>query len=438
MKKIALALALAASVLSLNAQVKSVSQAKAAVDKAKEVSLNPKKAGNVNTWLKLGQSYLDAYNAPQGEAWVGASKQDLALVGVKPGTPEEVTIGGETYIKEVYPTCNYYFKNDVLNIIEVTSPVVDNPLGGAFEAFKEAYKLDTKKAKTADIAKAFETISQKYVDQGYNAYTFGDYAKASEYFENAANVSVTAPSPAADTNSFYNAALTAWMAKDYDKADRIFNFCLDEFKYSGNDGDVYAKLADIYEKTEQKDKVKAILERGFSEYPQSQAVLIGLINYYIVNNEDTSRLFQLLESAKQNEPNNASLWYVEGNVFKELGKVDEAVAAYRKCSEISPDYEYGYIGEGILWYNNAIDLQEKAANEMDDAKYEVLAKQFEESLKNCIKPFQTAFDLTKDNSLKVSIAEYLKNACYRFASEDESYKAAYDKYAKIVAEGRVD
>jgi tetratricopeptide (TPR) repeat protein len=128
---------------------------------------------------------------------------------------------------------------------------------------------------------------------------------------------------------------------------------------------------------------------------------------------------------------------VEGNIYKELGRIEEAIASYEKCAEINPEYEYGYIGEGILYYNQAIDIQEKASNEMDDAKYMVLAEQFEKSLKDCIVPFEKAFNMTKDASLKVSLAEYLKNACYRFASEDESYKAAYDKYAKIVADGKV-
>ena len=184
--------------------------------------------------------------------------------------------------------------------------------------------------------------------------------------------------------------------------------------------------------------MKDILERGFASHPQSQGILIGLINYYISNQEDPGRLFDLIGQAKQNEPNNASLYYVEGNINKELGKIDEAIAAYEKCAEINPEYEYGYIGEGILFYNQAIDIQEKASNEMDDAKYMVLAEQFEASLKNCIEPFEKAFNITKDEALKVSLAEYLKNACYRFASEDESFKAAYDKYAKIVADGKVE
>ena len=212
---------------------------------------------------------------------------------------------------------------------------------------------------------------------------------------------------------------------------------MDEYKYEGSDGDVYAKLADIYDKASDKVAMKDILEKGFASHPQSQGILIGLINYYISNQEDPGRLFDLIGQAKQNEPNNASLYYVEGNINKELGKIDEAIAAYEKCAEINPNYEYGYIGEGILFYNQAIEIQEKASNEMDDAKYMVLAEQFEQCLKKCIAPFEKAFNMTKDDSLKVSLAEYLKNACYRFASEDENYKAAYDKYAKIVADGKV-
>ena len=440
MKKIVLALALIASLQVAGAQVKSVSAAKAAVAAAKSAAENPKKATKVATWLKLGQAYMEAYEAPQGSAWVGATKQDLQLVNgnQKPKSVEEVVLEGIPMTKEVYADCNYYFRDGVLQMIEVTNPAVPDALGGAFEAYKKAYEVDVKKSKAGDIATALKNIGQKYVEQAYNAYTFGDFAKSSQLFEAAAIATSTQPCAALDTNAFYNTGLTAWIAKDYDRAKTFFNKCLDEYKYEGTDGDVYAKLADIYDKTDNKAAMKDILEKGFSSHPQSQGILIGLINYYISNQEDPNRLFDLIGQAKQNEPNNASLYYVEGNIYKELGKIEEAIAAYEKCAEINPEYEYGFIGEGILFYNQAIDIQEKASNEMDDAKYMVLAEQFEKCLKDCIVPFEKAFNLTKDNSLKVSLAEYLKNACYRFASEDENYKAAYDKYAKIVADGKVE
>jgi hypothetical protein len=72
---------------------------------------------------------------------------------------------------------------------------------------------------------------------------------------------------------------------------------------------------------------------------------------------------------------------------------------------------------------------------MDDAKYMVLVGQFEEALKGCIEPFETAFNLSAEGDVKVSIAEYLKNACFRFRT-DEAYMAKYEKYNKIVAEAR--
>ena len=440
MKKIAIVLALIASLQVAGAQTKSLPAAKSAVEAATAAAANPKKATKVATWLKLGQACMEAYDAPQGAAWVGASKQDLQLImgNTKPTSVEDVTLEGQSFLKEVYPNCNYYFRDGVLNMIEVTNPAVPDALDKALEAYKKAYEVDAKHSKTNDIANALKSIGQKYVEQAYNAYTFGDFAKSSSLFEKAAIATSTKPCAAVDTNAIYNTGLTAWIAKDYDRAKTFFTKCIDEYKYEGTDGDVYAKLADIYEKAGDKDAMKAILERGFTNHPQSQGILIGLINYYISNQEDTGRLFDLIDQAKKNEPNNASLYYVEGNINKELGKIDEAIAAYEKCSEINPNYEYGYIGEGILFYNQAIDLQEKASNEMDDAKYMVLAEQFEKSLKNCIAPFEKAFNITKDNSLKVNIAEYLKNACYRFASEDETYKTAYEKYAKIVADGKVE
>ena len=177
-----------------------------------------------------------------------------------------------------------------------------------------------------------------------------------------------------------------------------------------------------------KKAMKSVLEEGFSKFPSNQGILIGLINYYITSGEDTDRLFSLLDDAKKNEPGNASLYYVEGNIYLQLGNAEKAKEAYRKCSEINPEYEWGYIGEGMMYYDQAIEIQDKAQSELDDAKYMELVKEFEVVLKNCLAPFEKAFEITKDDMVKMTVAEYLKNANYRFSSQDPSYKEAYDKY----------
>lgn len=437
MKKIALVLALIASMQIADAQVKSPSAAKAAAEKAQADAANPKKNTKVATWIKLGQAYIDAYSAPAGNAWVGAGKQELALVmGSKPAKSEVVEVNGQQMTKDTYENCNLYFSaNEVLQIIEVTKPVYADALDKAYKAFQEAAKVDEKGSKTADIANALKDISGKLVQDAYNEYTFGNMKAASEYFEKAAVVSATKPCTAIDTNSFYNAGFTAQIAGDNDRAKKMYDICLDKYNYEGEGGEIYAKLADLCDKADDKEGMKNYLEKGFARFPQSQSILIGLINYYISSGEDTGRLFELIDEAKKNEPNNASLWYVEGNINTQLGKIEDAVAAYEKCAQINPEYEYGFIGEGILYYNKAIELQEKAQSEMDDAKYQKLAEEFEAALKNCIAPFEKAFNLSKDDALKVNVAEYLKNATYRFRDEDANFKAAYEKYADIVAKG---
>ena len=437
MKRILIALAVLLSVQVADAQTKTPEVAKKAVEAADAAAQNPKKAVKVATWLKLATSYMDAYNAPAGNAWVGATKQELALLmaGQKPLSVESVVIEGQPFQKEIYADKEFYFNEaGQLLIINVTKPVVEDALAKAVEAYKKAYEVDVKKSKVKDINTGLQTIAQKYLDEGMNSYTFGNLAEASQLFEKAAEASATAPLSKVDTTALYNAGFTAWAVKDYERAKTFFEKCLAE-KYYYDDGEVFAKLADVYKNTGDPKKGMEILESGFVMFPQSQSILIGLINYYLENNENPDRLFELIGMAKKNEPNNASLYYVEGNIHKQLGNNEKAIESYYKCVDINPDYEFGFIGAGILYYELAVKLSEEASNEYDDAKYMALVEQFEKALHDAIDPFEKAFAISKDNSLKVNIAEYLKNIYYRFISKGADYEAGYKKYDEIVKNG---
>ncbi len=425
------------SVQLADAQVKAPEAAKKAVDAAEAASKDAKKATKVATWLKLATAYMDAYNAPKGSAWLGASKQELQLVmgNDKPVSSENVVLAGDPVVKEVYAEKELYFnQNGQLILIRVTKPVYADALDKAFEAYKKAYEVDVKKSKVKDITNGLDLLTQNYLDDGMNCYMFEDYAAASKLFGKAAEVSAAQPLNKVDTVALYNAGFTAWMVKDYPRAEEFFNKCLDiNYYYEG--GEVFAKLSDIYNNTDRKDKAREVLELGFTKFPQSQSILIGLINYYLESKQSPDRLFELIAEAKKNEPNNASLYYVEGNIYNELGQKDKAVEAYYKCAEINPEYEYGFIGAGILYYNQAIEIQDKAAAELDNAKYEALVEEFEKALLNALEPFEKAFAISKDDSIRVNIAEYLKNIYYRFSTKGADYEAGYNKYNEIVKTG---
>ena len=312
----------AAAFTSANAQVKSIAAAQTAVQKAQADVENPKKAEKFTTWIKYGQTLVDAYDAPAGSGWIGANKNEVQLVSnnEKPMSVEQVVLNGQSWEKEVYPTRNYYYNEmGQLGIIEVTKPIYEDALMRALDAYIKAGELDVKHQKTKDITGAMLSISGKFNEEAYTAYTLGDLKKASQLFESAAIAREAEPLSQLDSNSIYNAGFTAWLAGDMDRAEKFFKRSYD-IGYYGDGGETFAKLADIAEKKGEAEKGKDYLEEGFQKFPQSQSILVGLINYYINNNGSTDRLFELLDEAKKNEPNNPSLYYVEGNICNQLGK----------------------------------------------------------------------------------------------------------------------
>ena len=434
MKRILIALAVLLAVQVADAQVKSPEAAKKAVLAAEEASQNPKKNTKVATWLKLATSYMDAYDAPVGNVLVNSPRVQLQMMmgNEKPTAVEEVVVDGMPFKKEVYSNKNLYFDGtDVLRIVEVTVPVFEDPLAGALAAYAKAYEVDVKKSKEKDIVAGIQSIQQKYFNDGMNQYSLGDYKKAGELIVKAAAAAETAPNSVVDTTALYNAGYIYWASKDFETAKNLFEKCLANNYYYEN-GEVYAKLGDVYFNLGDKAKGVETLETGFVKFPQSQSILIGLINYYLESGENTDRLFELIGQAKQNEPNNVSLYYVEGNIHKQLGDFDKALAAYKECATVDPNYDFGYHGQGALLYDKAVELSEKAQNELDDAKYQALVKEYEQVLLDAIEPFEKAFEVSQNIQVKLNAAEYLKNIYYRFSSVEDKYMEGYKKYNEYV------
>lgn len=451
MKRILIALALLACVQIAGAQVKAPAAAAKAVEKAEVASKDPKKAAKVATWTKLAQAYMDAYDSPAGNAMVGISEQELSLLmaSEKPTSTENVVLEGAEYVKKVYANKDLYFQNGVLAMIIITKPVLDDPLAKALEAYKEAYAVDTKQSKLKDIVTGIEKIKNNYTKDAFNAYQIGDLAGASDYFAKSAAASKVEPYAQLDSIALYNAGFTAWMIKDYEKAKVYFEDCLSN-NYYHQDGDVFSRLSDVYTNLGDAENSVKILEEGFIKCPQSQGVLIGLINHYIKNNEDTERLFELINLAKANDPKNASLYYVEGNVYAELRKAslnpenladvngyeEKAIAVYDQSSAINPDFEYGHIGKGVMYYNIADELTKIASDpNLPYKQWNEVAKLQTESYRKAFGPFETAFNMTKDEALKQQIALFLREICYRLYEEGAEWQQAYEKYNEIVKAG---
>lgn len=401
-----------------------------------ETSLqNPKKAGTWEPWFKLSQAYYDIYAYPTADVYQNAQQFEVRLLTKgKQYTTEERVCRGETYTVDCYADKDlYYDANGVLQFWLVKKPLMEDALARSLDALQKAYKLDEFAYKNKKYPETAEKIHTAYHNTGLFYYMAGDQATAEEFFEKAYHSTENPILNRVDTIGVYYTALMARDNGKIEKAIELFRKDLDA-GYSAK-GEVYAALADLYREKGEMENFKETLEKGFSAFPENQQILVGLINYNLDTNGDSSKLFELIHQAQANEPNNASLYYVEGDINKKLGNKEAALELFQKSYDIDNTYLFGIVNKGIIYYDEALEYQEKANAELDDAKYEALLGEVNNSLRKAIEPFEQSYELAAgDRELQVAIAEYLKNIYFRFRMESDEYMAAYEKYNTIYKE----
>jgi tetratricopeptide (TPR) repeat protein len=409
---------------------KSPEAAKKAVETAKVAAENPKKATKVVTWLKLANSYMDAYNAPTGNLFLNTPRVQLEqmLALKQPIAAEQVEVDGTPYIKEDHGDKYLYFDAEgVLRIIEITKPVFEDALAGALEAFAKAAEVDVKGAKTKDILAGIELVGAKYFEEGMNKYTFGDMAKAAELVGKAADAVQTAPLSKVDNTYTYYAAYIYMQAGNFEVAKKYFEKCV-EVGYYADEGNLFPALAEVYMKLGDEEKGVETLQKGFELFPENANLLVGLINYYLPKEGGEADLLSLIEQAKKAMPDNASIYRVEGDIFKRIGDFEKAEAAYRQSIAIAPEAPEAYISLGGFFIDRGNEFFNKGQETFDQKEYEALMEQYEQMLIVSLEPLEKAYALMPEGDFKREIANTIKSVCFVLRNKEAKYQEMYDLY----------
>ncbi len=429
MKKILIALSLILSLTMVSAQPKNAAEAQKAVAKAEAAAADAKKAAKPATWIALAKAYVDAYDQPSKNILTGTPQNEVKIFLKEQqvlGTSQKKGAEGMYNVDSYADKDLYYNEAGILDFYVITKPALEGDiLAKAIDALEKAKAVDPKDSKAKDITAMMQDIHDKYANEGLSQYLAGDFTKAAGLFKKAADCASNPLLGQEDAQNAYYCALVSNMAGNKEQAIEYYKKCLAMGYFQ--DGNTYSNLAEVYHSMGDNENRKALLEEGFVKFPENNGILIGLINLYMETNEDPAKLFDLLHTAQSLDPKNASLYYAEAEVYNKLKDVENAEKCYRKSYEIDNNYLYGMYGLGALYYNNFVDLREKASNELDDAKYAALEKQMEESLQKAVEPFEIAFDNAKDPDLKTACAEPLKTICFIFR-EDPKFMEKYNKY----------
>ena len=438
MKRILIIVALMA--ISFSAVAQSSASVLKSLTKAQENAEHPKKSLKASTWVKLSEAYFSTYNFPKKDVWIGGNQSELKLVlgSQKVLSSESKVIAGVQYTIDTYEDkILYYNDNGVLDMVVITKPILEGDLvQESLNALEKAVELDVKGSEAKSIAAQYKRLHDEYVSGGMVDYTLGDVEKAFKSFETSLATTDNAVVKQIDSMIVYYTAVTANMSKQPEAAIKYFEKCK-EIGYDQG-GDVYGALAELFKAGGDIEKAKEYLKVGFSKYPTSQTILVSLINIHIENKDDPKVVLDLIRQAQENEPSNASLYYAEGNVYKNLGDIDNAVKCYWKSFEIDPNYIFGVYTIGSTYFDEAIKNQSEidALDVNDYENYDRLLKLFEENLIKAIEPFEKAFAATTDKDFKVSIADGLKQIYFRFRDKTPEYQAGYEKYNQFLEENK--
>jgi tetratricopeptide (TPR) repeat protein len=374
-----------------------------------------------NALLAQGAKVLNAYNYLQDGELVKAMNE------IEPATTNEKTgIDGKTwyYRGQIYE--QLYFSTE-----EKYAQHKEGSLLKAVESFAKAIELGSKRINMNDVHDRYARLGAFCYQEGVNLFQAENYAGAMKYFLTCN--SVRESGGGIDSGAIYSAGVAAMNGGLNDDAIKLFERSI---SVGYNIEDSYINLANVYKGKGDDAGYKATLAKAREALPNSQEIITAEINIYLESQEYDKALANL-DVAIQNDPGNALLYFVRGNIYDNKqatmmgeGKTDESVpffdkarADYKKALELKPAYFDAAYSLGAIYYNRGAEMLNVANNISDDKLYKAAKEKAEVILKEALPYLEKAHEMNpQDMSTMTSLKEL-----YARTNQMDKYKAMSEK-----------
>ncbi|MFO7371014.1 MAG: tetratricopeptide repeat protein [Bacteroidales bacterium] len=377
---------------------------------------NAKKNTKAKTWTTRAQVYLDVFNVHNDLLSRGMAPEGARLFMKEPKEIKTYTDGSDQMEAYIYDRVNLIFRNGKLDKWLETDKIYADPIPEVEKALDEAVKLNGDGKADADIQTIVERLKNAYQFVAVNAYEDGDFAASQKNFVNILELNkMPVMKGRVDTIIIYFAGRAAYENKDYAVASKLFE---ETASHNYKDPILYVlRKQALFACGDTASGVEVIRE-GFTKYPEDQAIMIEMINYYI-DSKQVPQALEMISKAKEGDPDNISYYFTEGTLYEKLDRIDEAENAYMKCLEKNPEYFSANYNLGVLHYNKAVKIYEEASKIMDNNAFEKMQKEGDEALKKVIPFMEKASTTGAEVADKKSALETLKTVYYRLKMENE-------------------
>jgi tetratricopeptide (TPR) repeat protein len=382
-------------------------------EKSNEEIADAKKSQKDKTWFDRGEILQDIHDVNTEFLRVGMPVSEAKLYLQEPNDMRTTEKDGVVTEEYVYDRITLIFQNGALKDWNETEVIHPDPLPEALKAYRKALELDEKGKMDDDVKEMLDRMKTQAENDAIRYFSRKEYDKALEQFELIQDISRTSVFQGyIDSVIIYNAALAARNAGNHEKSAQYFEKTAD-INYGGSD--VYYLLKEEY--ISLKDSAKALdaLERGYALYPDSTLLIFELINYHLSSGNSEEGM-KYLEKAEQLAGDNPSIYFAKGTLFEKLGDDEKAMEAYKESLKIDPEFFNSWFNIGALYFNNAVEMYEKANQIEDLDEYNKAKNEADEVLKLSVEPLEKAHSINPEDR---SCLETLKTIYYRLQMTEE-------------------
>lgn len=386
-----------------------------------------KKSLKVNTWVKRGEVYQEAFMIGLEQIQEGTPSQTLVLfynepLNIETETKDEGLV--ETYI---YPHMKYTFVNGTLQDYERIDPISEDPLRVAMDAYFKALELDENGKVETKVKDYLVELKSQLKREGVNNYYSGNYESALNCFENVLEVNGQ-PVFAGEFDTVmvqYSGIISREVASKtgeeelYRKAIAYYEE-LAKINYGGPNTYLQIKM-DYFAIGDTLAGLEALKE-AYAKYPDSLNVIANVADTYILLKQFDEGI-AFMDQAIENNPNIAETYYWRGRLLinkEEVEFIDKAIESYKKAGELNPSIYYIWYDMGYIFYLQGADFYDRSNTEEHDATREQLIILGKEKYAEAIPSLEKAYELNNENpSVKYETLDILQRIYYKEQMMDQ-------------------
>ncbi|MDA3952570.1 MAG: tetratricopeptide repeat protein [Bacteroidales bacterium] len=345
--------------------------------------------------------------------------QIWAESGEKLDTALKATEFAETQEKTKDWAKTYYVKALVYNAISSSENpefqnICENPLIKAFDNYKKAYNMDGGGAYKNAIDIKLITLANNFIQKAIDTYNENDYENSFLYFAKSVELKeMSVFGGEIDTAILFNTAIAAQRVEKYDEALKYYEKLI-EYEYGA--GDTYLLYAGCYKAKGDKENYLKLLKAGFEKYPGNFDVIGGIINYYLLEDENTEGAFEYINLAKEKDPDNPQYFSAEAHLYNKIGELDKAKEKYKQAIEIDPELFDAQYNLGVIYFNEAVELSDEANAISDNTEYQVAKEKADAKFLEALPYIEYAYKLTPED---IGIMSTLKTLYYRLGMTEK-------------------